>query len=133
MAVSVYGEQVPSGKPSRWSTLPGRLGPADDPHSEYVNVRSIAPEKPLALVEFGVTEDPKAGDKAEWYAEAYDVVTPPDDAYDFELVSVWSERWNNGGGVISDLRVNSSPSAREAYRAGIADPALVSSPSFACA
>ena len=96
-------------------------------------MRSIAPEKPPALVEFGVTEDPKAGDKAEWYAEAYDVVTPPDDAYDFELVSVWSERWNNGGGVISDLRVNSSPSAREAYRAGIADPALFSSPSFACA
>jgi hypothetical protein len=132
VAVSVYGEQVPSGKPSHWSTLPGRLGHPDDPHSRYVNVRSIAPEKPLALVEFGVTEDPEAGDKAEWYAEVYGAVTPPGGTYGFDLVSVWSERWNNGGGVISDLRVNSSAIALEAYRAGIADPALVSSPSFAC-
>ncbi|MGZ8598165.1 MAG: hypothetical protein ACXWXB_08190 [Actinomycetota bacterium] len=105
---------------------------ADDPHSGTWTCDRSPRRSRSPLVEFGVTEDPKEGDKAEWYAEAYDAVTPPDGAHGFDLVSVWSERWNNGGGVISDLRVNSSPSAREAYRAGIADPALVSSPSFTC-
>lgn len=37
-----------------------------------------------------------------------------------KLANVWSERWQNGDESWSDLRINSSPAALEAYRAGVA-------------
>jgi len=132
LAVSVYGEQIPSGKPSHWARVPERMGDAADPRSNVRRVMDLAPSLPFALIEFGVTEDPDAGDKAAWYAEVYDAVTPPAGAYPIDLVSVWSERWPNGNGTTSDLRVNSSTTALSAYRAGIADPAFLSAPAFAC-
>ena len=52
--------------------------------------------------------------------------------YDFDLVSYWSEKWRNGNGSLSDLRVNSSPGALSAYETGIADPFFTSVPEFSC-
>jgi hypothetical protein len=132
IAVSVYGELVPSGKPSHWTAAADRLGDPTDRRSNYRRIAALAPSKPRALVEFGVTEDPEAGEKGQWYADVYEAVHPVTGDYDFDLISVWSERWKNGNGTRSDLRVNSSPGALGAYRAAIADPAVVSSPSFSC-
>ena len=132
LGVSVYGEQVPSGKPSHWISAPDRMGDPSDPRSNVRRVMDLAPSLPFALIEFGVTEDPDAGDKGAWYTEVYDAVTPPGGDYPIDLVSVWSERWPNGDGTISDLRVNSSFGALDAYRAAVADPALLASPDFVC-
>ena len=42
----------------------------------------------------------------------------------------WHERWENKDGSYSNLRVNSSPEALEAYRTGIASPYWIDRPQF---
>lgn len=42
----------------------------------------------------------------------------------------WHERWENEDGTYSNLRVNSSPEALEAYRAGVADSFWIDRPQF---
>jgi hypothetical protein len=134
LEVSDYGEQKPSGDPSRWFSFSQKLGDPSDPHSSNPEIRAIAPDKPIALIEFGVAEDPGAGDKGAWIGDAFDRVTPgsPGFTYSFDLVSYWSERWRNGNGSISDLRVNSSPGALAAHRTGVADEHFVSTAEFHC-
>jgi hypothetical protein len=132
LSVSNYGEQVPSGKPSHWAMFGEDLGSASDPSSSYSRIRRLDPPAPFAVIEFGVTEDPAAGDKAGWITDAYSKLVPPTAVYDASLVSYWSEKWRNGNGKVSDLRVDSSPEALAAYREAIADPFLVTTPEFAC-
>ena len=130
LAVSNYGEQVPGEED--WFPFTDKLGDPADARSSYRQIDALAPDKPFALIEFGVTEDPP-NDKAKWISDAYDAVTPPGNAYDFQMVSYWSEKWENGDGSISDLRVNSSTAALAAYKAGVADAYFASTPQFACA
>lgn len=132
LSVSNYGEQVPSGKPSHWAMFGQDLGEPSDPSSSFSRFRRLNPSAPFAVIEFGVTQDPAAGDKAAWIEDAYSKLVPPPAIYDASLVSYWSERWRNGNGKVSDLRVDSSPEALAAYRAAIADPSLVTTPTFAC-
>ena len=126
---SDYGEQKPT--ENYWETFAQRLGDPGDASSVYSRLRAIAPGKPFGVVEFGVTDNGD-GPKAEWYAGAYDSFTPPGNAYAVSIASVWSEKWRNGDGSLSDLRVDSSPAALDAYRAGIADPHFVSVPVWSC-
>jgi hypothetical protein len=84
-------------------------------------------------MEFGVTEDPAAGDKAQWITDAYGSMIGPGARYDVSLVNYWSEKWTNGSGSRSDLRVQSSPGALDAYRAAIAGSFFATTPSFSCA
>jgi hypothetical protein len=129
VAVSNYGEQRPS--ENDWFPFTEKLGDPSDARSSYRQIVSLAPGKPLALIEFGVTEDPPH-DKAGWITDAYNAITPPGNDYNFDLASYWSERWENGDKSISDLRVNSSAASLAAYTAAIADPFFVSTPQFAC-
>jgi hypothetical protein len=132
ITLSSYGEQVPTGRPRDWNAFRDNLGDPDDPQSDYAQIRDIAPQKPFGVIEFGVTEDPDAGDKAAWIADAYADMTPPGARYGAELISYWSEKWRNGDGSVSDLRVDSSPAALQAYRDAIADASLRSTPAFDC-
>lgn len=133
LSVSDYGEQVPTGKPARWNPFVEKLGDPGDPTSSYRAVRRLAPDKPFAVMEFGVTEDPAAGDKAQWITDAYGSMIGPGARYDVSLVNYWSEKWTNGSGSRSDLRVQSSPGALDAYRAAIAGSFFATTPSFSCA
>lgn len=126
---SDYGEQGPN--ENYWETFAERLGDPADPGSIYSRLRAIAPTKPFGVIEFGVTDDGD-GSKAQWYTDAYDSFTPPGNDYDVDIASVWSEKWRNGDGSVSDLRVNSSPQALDAYKAAIADAHFVTTPEFAC-
>lgn len=128
--ISAYGEQVPTGKPGNWETLREVLGRPSRDASPYAQFVALSPSKPRALIEFGVTEDPGAGDKAAWITEALDSVSGGH--YDFQMESYWSERWANGGGVVSDLRINSSPEALAAYRAAVANSFFETAPVFDC-
>lgn len=130
ITVSDYGEQVPSGNPRKWFPFSEKLGDPSDPNSSYSQIRAISPDKPLGLIEFGVAEDPRAGDKGRWITDAFAAVTGG--AYDFDLVSWWHESWENWSGKISNLRIDSSPGALAAYRAAVADPFFSSAPRFAC-
>jgi len=120
IGVSVYGSQVPG---DEWESFTDNL---DDGYPELC---AISPNKPLALLEFGVCEDPESGDKAAWIRDALRSVR--DGRYPrIRAVSYWHERWENDDGSISNLRIDSSPEALEAYRKGISSAFFVTTPRF---
>jgi hypothetical protein len=46
-------------------------------------------------------------------------------------LSYWHEKWRNGDGSLSDLRIDSSQQSLRAYRRGAARRAFTSTPVFA--
>jgi len=62
-------------------------------------------------------EESKGNPKAEWYTDA---LTGLQTKYNkIKIAIVYHERWQNEDGTWSDLRIDSSPEALQAYRAGI--------------
>jgi len=132
LGLSAYGEQVPTGDPSDWETFREIMGDPGRSNSPYRQFVALSPTKPTSVSEFGVTEDPAAGDKAEWITGAFESIA---DGYcpGFDSVSYWHEAWQNSHGMPdSNLRIDSSPEALAVYRAAVASPFFVSTPVFAC-
>jgi hypothetical protein len=117
IGVSVYGSQAPG---EEWITFREVLDPS------YSELAAISVKKPLALLEFGVAEDPKRGSKAEWIRVALQSIR--EQRYPrFKAICYWHEAWENENSSISDLRINSSPGALAAYRQEIAAPFFLTS------
>ena len=117
IGVSVYGSQAPG---DYWSQFREVLDPA------YPELCAISAGKPLALLEYGVAEDPMRGSKGEWISRALQAIKglryPR-----LKAVCYWHESWENDNGTVSDLRINSSAGALAAYRREIADPFFAAS------
>ncbi len=112
IGVSVYGSQAPG---DDWTGFVPALDAA------YPELAAISAAKPLALLEFAVAEDPRRGDKGKWIASALQALRAG--RYPRLRASCWwHEAWENDDGSVSDLRIDSSPGALAAYRAGVADP-----------
>jgi hypothetical protein len=94
----------------------------------YKTLSQVDESKPIMLAEWGVGEFPKMGSKARWIAEFFERV--PTQFPRIRAAVFWHERWQNDDQSISNLRVNSSFEALEAYRWGIADPFWLSRPLF---
>jgi len=115
IGVSVYGPQEPG---EDWQTFTEVLD------SAYAELAAISPAKPLALLEFGVTEGIPGHDKAAWISDALAAIKGG--RYPrLKAVSYWHEKWRNDNGSVSNLRIDSSPAALAAYRQGVADPVFV--------
>jgi hypothetical protein len=82
-----------------------------------VELTSLFPDKPLMLAEWGVGEYPEKGDKAAWYREALFKLSTK--YVLFRIAIIYHERWQNHDGTWSDLRIDSSNDALNAYRQGI--------------
>lgn len=111
LGLSVYGKQFGS---DPWTKAEDLL---DYP---YRMMSEIDPAKPVMITEFGVGEFPRSGDKARWIREMFagmKLRCPRIKAAVF-----WHERWQNADGSYSNLRVNSSVPAQEAFRASVRDP-----------
>lgn len=92
------------------------------------NMKQFSDSKPVALLEFGVSEHLKAS-KGEWFRQAFHTIL--DNPYvTFSAISVWHENWENEDGSQSDLRVDSSPKALEAFKKEIANERFVSTVRF---
>jgi hypothetical protein len=84
---------------------------------------------PLALLEFGVREDPeRRGRKAEWIERAARDLRSRYPA--LEAAAWWNEEWNDPHEHV-DVTVDSSPSALRAFRALASSPRWVTAPEFA--
>jgi len=119
IGISVYGSQR---RGREWVTFVDKLDRA------YDEFAKISATKPLAILEYGVVDDPKSGSKAEWMRQALDAVR--NGRYPrIKAVSYWDEAWGEGDRRV-DLRVNSSPEALEAYKKAVADPFFVSKLEF---
>lgn len=93
----------------------------------YTDICKLDPTKPVFLAEWGVGEFPP-GDKAGFIAKAFRQM--PDKYPRVRLAVYWHERWENKDGTYSNLRVNSSAEALEAYRKGVTDPYWLGRPLF---
>ena len=116
LGLSVYGKQFRN--EGNWAHFPDLLNwPCEE-------ISALDPDKPVMLAEFGVGDFPKAGSKAQWITDAL-TLTPKHPR--IKAAVFWHERWQNDDGTYSNLRINSSPAALEAFRIGIAKPEWVGS------
>jgi beta-mannanase len=115
IGVSVYG----AGKPGEeWQLFSNLMD------TFYPELAAISKNRPLAVLEYGVVDDPKTGDKASWIHDALQSVKSG--RYPrIEAMSYWHENWLNDDGSVSNMRLDSSPTALDAYREEIADPFFV--------
>jgi hypothetical protein len=123
IGVSVYGAQEAG---EAWATFDEHLQPI---YQAILETPAISSTKPIAVLEMGVVEEHATGIKSEWIKEALETIgagTYPR----LKGISWWQERWTNSDGSISDLRINSSPAAEEAYREGVAPGFFVTRPVF---
>jgi len=113
IGVSAYGAQT-SGE--GWWSFQDIL---DDSWDE---ISSISNEKPIAILEWGVTESGNPTKKANWIANAIKTITPGGKYFPkIKAMSYWHENFDG-----SRLRVDSSPEALNAYKNGISDDIFVS-------
>ncbi len=118
LGLSVYGKMS---KSEGWAEFHSMMA------EPYAEICKLDPVKPVFLAEWGVGEFPP-GDKAGFIAKA--LTGMPDRYPRVKLAVYWHERWENKDGSYSNLRVNSSPEALEAYRHGIASPYWIDRPQF---
>ncbi len=119
LALSAYGTQYAT---EGWVSVDDALG------APYKTLCKVDANKPLMLAEWGVGKFPKVGSNAKWIAEFFERVSR-----DFPRIRAavfWHERWQNADQSISNLRVNSSAEALEAYRRGVSNPFWLSRPLF---
>ncbi len=106
IGVSVYGAQVPG---DEWSSF------KDIMDGCYSELSGISKTKPLAILEFGVIEDPEKGNKANWIQEALQTLI--DGKYPrIKAISYWHSVWQNDNKKISNLRIDSSIGSLKVYR-----------------
>ncbi len=111
LGMSVYGKQT-----QRWDWLTFDTVM----RKPYAELSELNATKPIMLAEWGVGEFPRMGDKAAFFDEAF--ASMKKDYPRLKAAVYWHERWQNDNELYSNLRVNSSPRALDAYRRGVADP-----------
>jgi len=118
LGLSVYGKMARS---EGWAEFGDMMaGP-------YAEICKLDADKPVFVAEWGVGEYPP-GDKAGFIATALRDL--PRKYPRLRLAVYWHERWENKDGSFSNLRVNSSPEALNAYQRGIASPLWIGRPQF---
>ena len=134
MGFSLYGIQFPSDE--EWAPF---FDLFDWPYTELTRIDA---DKPIMLCEWGVGEFPKKGDKGQWIRDGFRIMADEKKYPRLKAAVYWNERWQNSdtdagqqakenAGKFSDLRVNSSPGAVEAYRQGVASQFFVADPVLA--
>lgn len=118
LGLSVYGKMLQS---EEWNSFDKVMDAA------YQEICRLDPQKPVILAEWGVGEFPPAS-KAEFIAKGF--ADLPTRYPRVKGAVYWHERWENTDGSYSNLRVNSSPEALDAYRGGVASPYWFDRPQF---
>ena len=111
LGLSVYGQQF-----------------TDEPWAEfwplvdwpYHEIAQLDPRKPIMIAEWATGEFPDSGNKAKWIRNAF--ATMRDKLPRVKAEVYWHERWQNEDQTYSNLHINSSPEALDAYRQAVADP-----------
>lgn len=111
---SAYGAQT---RTDPW------IAPGPIIRAGYRQAASLSATKPVALLEFGVTERPGTS-KAAWIAGAFDAVESPA-LRRLIGVSWWNEHFQNSDQSWTDLRITSSGSANATFRRRVASSRYV--------
>lgn len=119
LGMSAYGQQYPN---QEWVQTDLSL------KRPYDELSAVDPTKPIMLAEWGIGEFPKRGDKAQYILESF--TRFKNELTRVKAIVYWHERWQNSDLQYSNLRVNSSPRALEAYREGVANGYWLARPQF---
>ncbi len=115
LGISAYGAQT---RDEDWQSFTQVMD------SGYAELAVLAPSKPIALLEFAVTDGYPGHAKASWIRDALAAIRS--NRYPrLKAISYWHENYANEGGVPSLLRIDTSPAVIEAYREAVADPFFV--------
>jgi len=118
LGISIYGPQHP--KEDYWETFSEILA------DRYQSILDISQTKPIAILEFGVTDNHPLGKKDAWLEDAFETIL--DNPYlDFQAISYWHENWEEQDNLFAELRIDSSAESLEIFRKYSAHPRFVSS------
>ena len=113
VGISAYGPQTP--EEDYWDTFPQIMRDAQS------WIKEIAQRKPLALLEFGVTDHHPLGKKSDWLAGAFRYILNENSPLQFRAISYWHENWEEDDDLWATLRLDSSPAALAVFRKHIAN------------
>lgn len=123
IGVSIYGSQRIG---DRWLEI------IDTFDEIYDNMAEISKKKPLAIFEFGVTEDKERGDKSQWIEDVFNFVQSSKYSR-IKLISYWNQNfpiYDSHGKIInySLMQIDTSPEVLYVYRENINKNIFISKP-----
>jgi len=115
IGVSAYG-------PQRWGESYTRL--LDIIQPAYNELCELSPDKPIAVLEFGIADYLPNVNKALWIQSALYTVQQPEFSR-IKAVGWWHSTWWNADGTMSAIQIDSSPESLRFYKEAIAQPVFV--------
>lgn len=120
IGISIYGALNP--KTDSWNSFEDILS------SGYKQILEISDNKPLAILELGVTDNHPLGKKSKWIKDAFDTILSKK-YLDFKAVTYWHENWDDNG-VLSSLRIDSSSESLQAFKDAVKNDKFTSTPNI---
>lgn len=120
IGVSIYGAQVPGEYARLFTSTLDEI---------YDELKSVSATKPLAILEFATIESGTGNTKAEWINDAVGNIKNGNFPR-IKAISWWHSNFYQRDGGLSDMRLDSSPEALEAYRFQINDSVFITTPVF---
>jgi hypothetical protein len=116
IGVSLYGALNPK---EEWQMFDEIL------EEGYEDILDISSQKPIALLEFGVTDHHPRGSKALWLEGAFETILSGE-YIDFKAISYWHERWEEEDGSVATIRLDSSLESKMMFKEYIQNPRFLS-------
>jgi len=119
IGISIYGPQNPN--ENYWQLFSEIIAEREK------EILAISDSKPLALLEFGVTDQHPLGTKTSWIMDAMNTILDKDNPVQFKAISWWHENWEEEDGLWATLRIDSSPASRALFSKFMIDSSRFSS------
>jgi len=95
----------------------------------YKDIKAISHTKPIALLEFGVTDNHPDVNKSKWLDDAFSTIL--NNPYiTFDAISPWHENWENEDGTFTKIRLDSSEEVKATFRKWIGNDRFISKLNF---
>ncbi len=121
IGLSVYGVQF---KNEDWILFSESVAQSANNISQITSAN-----KPVAILEFGVTDGRSDGTKSDWFIDAFDTIlnTPK---LNIKAISYWNENWENKDGSYTLLKIDSSPHSLTTFKSLIQNDRFISKCNF---
>ncbi len=93
------------------------------------SILEISNSKPFAVLEFGVTDNSRMGNKSEWLKDAFRTILNKK-PIKFSAISYWHENWEEENGDLALIRVDTSNSSLKIFRELAKNNKFTSKPIF---
>ncbi len=122
IGISVYGPQTPA--EDYWDTFSKIMKERQN------KILEISQKKPIALLEFGVTDHHPLGKKSQWLKGAFAYILNQDSLLQFKAISYWHENWEEDDDLWATLRLDSSSTSLNTFKNLISNEKFISTLKF---